>query len=224
MLAPQKDQSLTSYALDLAEREWGEEMPVFDIRKQIAQTTDPHAPWFISVSEPRRETVAEESLKEDDFEVFYPVRHVTVTPPRWKVSLKMRDKRHLLAKTKDEPVFRGYLFIRPGPSNPGLRRIFTLRGVVGLVHFGEMLAQVSNDLVESLRSGQARKALEEHFASTPFPFKVGDKGVLTAGALAEHTARIERVDESSGTIHALVKLFGRECRVATNIEQFEKIG
>lgn len=222
MLANEKiSEDLRHYAENLADEIWGDVRVLLDPLPM--KRVDPHAPWYIAFAQPRRETVAEASLREDGFECFYPVRNVTVLPHRKTVTLKMRNKLHLLAKSVDRPVFPGYLFIRPGVSDPGLRRIFDLRGVAGIVRFGEDLARVSNDLVESLRSGDARKAIEEHYAITAFPFKVGDKGVLTDGALKEHTAVVNRIDESSGVIHALVRLFGRECRVVTSVDQFEKI-
>lgn len=209
------------YAEDLAITHWGS----LDMRmeKPAPRIVNDRAPWFIVNSEPRRETVAEKSLRKEGFDCFYPTRNVTVVPHRNKVTLKMRSKLHLLAKSVDRPIFAGYLFVRPGVENPGVRTIFGMRGVIGLVHFGERLALVKNDLVESLRSGEAKKLLEEHFSSTPFPYKIGDKAILKDGALAEHTAIIERVDESAGTIHALVRLFGRACRVVTSVEQLEKI-
>ena len=198
-------------------------LAVTEINDRCGGTQRREPPWFISISEPRREAVAAMSLKAEGFDCFYPVHHVTVVPPRRKVTLKMRNKLHLLAKSKYEPVFKSYIFIRPGPAHPGLRRVFQLRGVIGMVHFGEQLARVSNDLVESLRSGKAKKALDEHFSATPFPYKIGDTARLTTGALAEHNATIERVDESSESIHVLVSLFGRECRVITSVDQLEKI-
>lgn len=178
--------------------------------------------WWIVATEPRREKVAEESLRRDAFDVYYPLVKAYERPRRNRMSHSQR-RRFVLGKEVMKPLFPSYLFIQRGDGSPGLARLFELTGIRGVVHFGENLVVISPALMQKIRAEIEGGLLDIHSAVTPFPYAVNEEVRVCEGAFAGFHALIERIDESKETIQTLVNLFGRHTRVALSLDQVEKL-
>ena len=108
--------------------------------------------WLLAYTKPRQESLAEENLRRQGFEVFCPQLRVQ----------KLRRRKWVWL---EEPLFPRYLFVgaAAGVSWSPVRSTF---GVVSLVRFGGRVAEVSPDLIDSLRVAAATRRLSMRSGDT----------------------------------------------------------
>lgn len=124
--------------------------------------------WFVVHTKPKQELRALENLVRQGYECYLP----TV-----QVEKIRRGKLHIAI----EPLFPRYLFIRLGfdGTAQGWGSIRSTKGVTRLVTFGNVLAEVGDSLIESIRNHANVVAAE------PQPlFKQGERVMVTQGPFA----------------------------------------
>ena len=94
--------------------------------------------WYLVYTKPRQESVAEENLQRQGFDIWL---------PRLRVSRRRRG-RWIEAV---EAMFPRYLFIRLRPGDDNFAPIRSTRGVSGLVRVGADPARVPDPVVQALQ-------------------------------------------------------------------------
>ena len=94
--------------------------------------------WYLVYTKPRQESVAEENLQRQGFDIWL---------PRLRVSRRRRGR----WVEAVEAMFPRYLFIRLQPGGDDFAPIRSTRGVSGLVRVGADPARVPDQVVQALR-------------------------------------------------------------------------
>jgi transcriptional antiterminator RfaH len=159
----------------------------------------PEPAWFCVQTQPKREQIAASNLRQDaQVDVFLPrirYRHSTRRGPAWVT----------------EALFPGYLFAR-FPLASLLRRVQSLRGVRGVVHFGHRWPSIPDPLITELRSmvGDAEvKILSPDL-------NAGDTVEVATGVFQGFQALVARVIPRRQRVSILLDLLGRQTAVELN--------
>jgi transcriptional antiterminator RfaH len=150
--------------------------------------------WLVVYSKPRQESVAAENLRRQGFEVFLP-------------QLTQRKRRASKWQVVTEPLFPRYLFTEVALGEQSTAAIRSTLGIVGLVRFGEHLAQVEGRTIDFLREQQhpapgARLEADTQYAE-------GDRVEITEGAFAGLSG-IFTVANGMERVTLLMDLLGRQ--------------
>lgn len=94
--------------------------------------------WYVVQTRPRQEQRAELNLRNQDYVTYEPC---------WPVERLHRGRR----VDRSEPLFPGYLFVRLRPSVDNFRPIFSTRGVLRLVSFGNEPTPIEDTVIECIR-------------------------------------------------------------------------
>jgi transcription antitermination factor NusG len=118
--------------------------------------------WFALYTRSRHEKVAEKELNKKGIETFLPLR---------KVVRQWSDRK----KTVEEPLFKGYLFVRTS-----LMQRFSVLNSAGVVRFvtcGNEPAEVPEKDIWAIQ-----KFVEENIEVDPFPYlKIGERVYVRSG-------------------------------------------
>lgn len=170
-------------------------------------TPGPVAHWFAVRSKPRQEARAEENLRRQGFEVYFPrIRERRLRAGRWVSQV--------------EPLFPGYLFVRVVPGASNVSPIRSTLGVRGLVAFGHSLKAVPDAVIEFLHS---REDLESGYLVAEGPaFDKGDRVSILNGPFTGLTAVFEMKTPGDRAM-LLVSLLGRENRLVFDLDQLSPL-
>lgn len=152
--------------------------------------------WFCVQTQPKREHIAASNLRHDaHVEVFLPrirYRHSTRRGPAWVT----------------EALFPGYLFARfPLPSL--LRRVQSLRGVRGVVHFGHRWPAIPDPIIVELRSTLGDAEIK---IVSP-DLNAGDAVEVATGVFQGFQALVSRVIPRRQRVSVLLDFLGRQTAV-----------
>ena len=156
--------------------------------------------WYAVSCKPRQETVAEENLQRQGFNVYLP-----------RIQVRRRRRGQWLDVV--EALFPRYIFILINPLQRSTAPVRSTRGAVGLVRFGgkpaEVPANVINELMrrEDLASGL-------HLDNRAL-FCAGDSIKLTEGPLAGMEGVFNQEDGEKRVI-VLLELLGKANRVTVS--------
>ena len=153
--------------------------------------------WLLAYTKPRQESLAEENLRRQGFELFCPQLRVQ----------KLRRRRWVWL---EEPLFPRYLFVGAA-AGVSWSPVRSTLGVVSLVRFGGRVAEVPPDLIESLRV-----AAEGPVAFRPL-FQQGQRVRIVAGEFATLEAVFD-VAEGETRAAVLLDLLGRQNRVKVGVD------
>ena len=148
--------------------------------------------WFVVVSKPAKEGVAQIQLENQGYDVYL---------PRWVEPKRRRGVFQAVAG----PMFPRYLFVRPEDAEQSIAPVRSTYGVSHLVRFGMTFAQASDKLVSEIRSLEARQFQSE---SPMAPFKTGDIVEITEGAFRGISAKVLSCAESR--VILLLELLGKQ--------------
>ena len=130
--------------------------------------------WFVVNTKPRNEGRAASNLSEGGYDVLAP-------------RIRLRNFRADKFIFAIEPMFPGYILVRFHPVND-FRTIKYTRGVKTIVHFGDHLVPVQDEVVEFIRS-----RLKEGVAEIQKkPLKRGEKIFIAEGPFKGLTGIFER--------------------------------
>lgn len=94
--------------------------------------------WFLALTRPRHEIVAEQNLRQQNFDVYMPV---------YKTIKKTLTGSQVLF----EPMFARYIFFRPTSVKQSLDLVRSSRGIANIVSFGHKPASISQDALTQIR-------------------------------------------------------------------------
>lgn len=155
--------------------------------------------WFCLQTQPKREHIAASNLRQDaHVEVFLPrirYRHSTRRGPAWVT----------------EALFPGYLFAR-FPLFSLLRRVQSLRGVRGVVHFGHRWPSIPDPIIAELRSMVG----DEEIKILSSDLNAGDAVEVAAGVFQGFQALVARVIPRQQRVSVLLDFLGRQTAVELN--------
>ena len=158
--------------------------------------------WFCLQAQPKREHIAASNLRQDArIEVFLPrirYRHSTRRGPAWVT----------------EALFPGYLFAR-FPLASLLRRVQSLRGVRGVVHFGDRWPSIPDSLITELRSMVG----DVEIKTVSPDLNAGDAVEVAAGVFQGFQALVTRVIPRRQRVSILLDFLGRQTAVELNTNQ-----
>ena len=133
--------------------------------------------WYVAMTQPRKERVAEENLKRQQFRCFLPLQKATTRHARKFV-------------TKLAPVFLGYIFVIISVDQQRWRSVNGTIGVARLLTANDKPIPVAPGVVETLvKSSDKRSALvfEPSLAA-------GDKVRLRSGPFADALGVLQSLD------------------------------
>jgi transcriptional antiterminator RfaH len=171
-------------------------MSVPDLQRQ-----DQAAPvWHVVSCKPRQESVAEEHLRRQGFEVYLP-------------RFRSRQRRNGAWQEAIQPLFLRYLFVRVDSSQQSIAPIRSTRGVVGLVRFGGEPAVVPAAVVAAIRS---REESETGLHADPArQIRAGDRISVLDGPLVGLDG-VFFSDDGEQRAFILLELLGKSNRVGVN--------
>ena len=164
--------------------------------------------WYVAQTKPRQEHIAELNLARQNYEVLLPLI------PKLKNS-----KTRLIEST--EPLFPGYIFLRPANSEHSLAPVRSTIGIARLVRFGleyarlretvmnEIITFVETHLTNPTEATRRAKRLE-----------MGTNVRITRGPMKGLEGLVSKV--ASDRIIVLVELMGREQKLAVSPATLER--
>lgn len=162
--------------------------------------------WYCVHTKPRAEALALQQLQRQGFHAFLPRTRV----------LRLRNGRRVRGV---EPLFPRYLFLRVQPQIESLAPVRSTRGVLGLVRFGERIAEVPTALVERLAGDADADGLIECAAGAPRP---GDRVRILEGPLLGLEAIYRSQDGASRAV-ILLTLLGRDQQIRIPTRTLERL-
>ena len=145
--------------------------------------------WYILNSKPNKEEFALQQLNLREINAYYPCVKVKPINPRSR---------------KIKPYFPGYLFIHANLALIGTSILKWIPGTIGLVSFGNELASMPDDLLQSIRNhvDQINKAQ----GNTNKKFISGDKVQIQSGPFAGYQAIFDSYTPGHERVQVLLQM------------------
>ena len=161
--------------------------------------------WFAVYTQPHKEQLAAQQLRNQDFEVYLPQYQ--------KLSRRAGRPPAITAA----PLFPRYLFAGIDMATQRWRSVNGTRGVIGLVMFGETPIPVPEPVIAEIRSREDQAG----FIQLNRPgFRRGQALRITDGPMADTEALFEEAVDGDRAI-LLISLLGRMVRTRMPLRQVE---
>jgi len=163
--------------------------------------------WLAVRCKNHQELTAREHLRRQHFEVYLPL-------------LKSRRRRLGQWFDASEPLFPGYLFVCADLASQSIAPIRSTRGALGVVRFGDCVAVIPAEVVESLRIAEGLNADRLH-RDPRRAFVPGEPVELTEGRFAGLRGVFS---ERNGTRRAVVMVdfLGKVNKVCISMDSLAK--
>ena len=163
--------------------------------------------WYLVVTKPRQEPLAQVHLERQGFECYAP---------------RILEKKIIRKKSVvvDRPLFPRYLFIRAKEAfEAPLYPVRSTCGVSHLVTFGPEKAPgtVNKALIEALRLEEARRRA----SPAAEPFQKGDRVRILEGPFRGLLGVFDLMEERA-RVHLLIDFLGKATRLSLPLKAFEK--
>lgn len=165
--------------------------------------------WYLAFSKPRLEALAGEQLRNQGFEVYLPLYKKVAKPKTGIPGLQMTR----------EPMFPRYVFFKPGYPALSVSAARSTRGVATLVSFGSVLATVSDDMIDAIRSLELER--EQANIAEITLFQPGTRVRLREAGLQSLEGLV--VSVSSKRVTLLLEILGRQKQLDVKHEQLELV-
>ena len=156
--------------------------------------------WYAVCCKPRQESVAEENLLRQGFQVYLP-----------RIRIRQRRRRQWIDAV--EVLFPRYIFIRVDPLQRSTASVRSTRGVVGMVRFGGQPAVVPDKIMDALRQREDADS-GMHLDERPL-FSAGETVKLVEGPLAGMEGVFTEQDGDKRVI-VLLELLGKANKVTVS--------
>ena len=157
-------------------------------------------PWYVCLTKPRQERVAQARLAEQGYEVYLP-------------QLRSWQQRAGQWQQVDSIMFPRYAFLRPGNPGQSVAPARSTPGVTTLVSFGPVLGYLAADRLEALRV-----LVDARAQATPAqPLQVNAAVIFSSGPLKGMSGLVSAV--AAERVMVLMSLLGREKRVSVPVHQ-----
>jgi transcriptional antiterminator RfaH len=161
-----------------------------------------HSPWYVVQTKARQEQPACENLARQGYRVYL---------PRIKVIRRVRGLQQALL----EPMFPSYIFLQPSSAAQSLSPVRSTLGVATIVRFGQEPAQMRGDLLQNIRSFEARRNAAKDTDISPL--QPGERVRVADGPLAGLEGLISSV--SKQRVIVLMQLLGLDTEVQLSQHQ-----
>ena len=165
---------------------------------------DGNTNWFLAQLKPNCALIAQKNLKRQGFKTFLPLEETT-------------GQRRGKFVTTTRPLFPGYMFVAFDVTRGLWRAVNSTYGIARLVSLGQGPTSVPAALVEGLM-----KRCDEDGMLRPSEIEPGDQVVLTKGAFANFTAKVEQIAQDR-RIWVLMEILGGQTRVDVNVDQLRAV-
>ena len=170
-----------------------------NLDSEIASQSGAHTGWFCVRSHPKREHIAAAHLRMvPDVEVFCP-----------RLKVKKATRRGLV--TFVECLFPNYLFAR-FDSKLLLDKVKHSPSVSTIIHFGNKLPMVPEEVIQELRSGFP----DDEIIDCDRHVEAGDEVIIGEGPFAGMRATVLRVMTPYQRVEVLLEMLGRVTPVIIN--------
>ena len=165
------------------------------------------AAWFCLRSQPKHEHIAAAHLRKiEGIKIFLP-----------RVRFKRSTRQGTFWAT--EALFPNYLFAH-FDWQECLHRVQSIRGVRGVVHFGERWPTIPDEII-----GQLREAIgADELRVIPARLKPGDEVQIAGGVLSGLQAVISRVMPGRERVAVLLDFLGRQSTIELAVDSVIKKG
>jgi transcriptional antiterminator RfaH len=159
--------------------------------------------WYAIYTKSRQEQLAEEHLRNQDYEVYLPrIRQGRTRVGRWRKVI--------------EPLFPRYLFIKVNLSEDNTAPVRSTRGVTGLVRFDGEPVPVPDDFMAELM--ESCEDVEGMPVMGGAVLKEGDPVVILEGPF-KGLAGILQGQTGEERVLVLLRILGRESSVAFDLDR-----
>lgn len=162
--------------------------------------------WFVLRTQGQCENWAAAGLMAKNFSVYVP-----------RIWVKERARRGAVREV-ERPMFSTYIFLKCRPENFSQAR--NVAGVADFIGAGSPQAMPERFVDEVYRL-EAEMATKTGRISLRWPFKAGDRVIVTDGPFAYFRAEVIKAVDDHGRIMALVDIFGRMTPVGFDADQLE---
>jgi transcriptional antiterminator RfaH len=169
--------------------------------------------WHVAYTKPRQEEVAKINLERQDFEVYLPL-FKTFKKPR-----KSGDASQASVLLIHEPMFPRYVFFKPKSATQSLGTLRSTRGVTSVVMFGATFAQVTVELLQSIRA--AEQLRNDAGLDQVSAFQPGSRVRLSDPALTGLEGLVQEV--SAKRVILLLEILGRQKTLKVEFSQIEAL-
>lgn len=166
------------------------------------------AGWYLVFTKPNRETIAEQHLQRQGFDIYLPL-------------LQQHKRCRNLYQVVTEPLFPRYLFIHLHSGVDDWSKIRSTQGCVSLVRFGPLPACVPENLIEQLKRDEETRVIQNR-KSTP-DFKPGDHVQVVDGALINYKGIVKAKNSEQRITLLLSVTEGYTHSVNLSVHQIKKI-
>lgn len=162
--------------------------------------------WYVVCCKPRQESVAQENLQRQGFEVYLPrIMARRRKQSRWVDAIEM--------------LFPRYLFVRVDRQRRSTASIRSTRGAVGLVRFGLEPAVVPDRVIEAIRAREdAATGLHDQLR---LAFRAGETVTMLEGPFTGIDGIFANEDGDERAI-LLIELLGKTNRVRVDRDSFAR--
>ena len=156
--------------------------------------------WYVVCCKPRQETIAQQNLQQQGFEVYL---------PRTLVRTRRRDRWVDVVQV----LFPRYLFLRADRRQQSTAPVRSTRGAVGLVRFGAEPAVVPDRLIAAIIArADAATGLHDNGQKSWVP---GQAVTMVDGPFAGMDAIFSKADGDERAV-LLIELLGKTNKVCVN--------
>jgi transcriptional antiterminator RfaH len=127
---------------------------------------DPASQWLVINTQPRREQLAVDNLRRQDFVVYFPM-----------ISKRISHARRTFDAPR--PLFPSYVFVEYGTAQHQWRKILSTFGVRSVVRNGDEPSLLDGAIVEGLKA----REVDGLVCKPDAPFVVGQRVVMQSGPL-----------------------------------------
>jgi transcriptional antiterminator RfaH len=157
--------------------------------------------WIVINTQPHRERLTMESLRERNFDAYYPL-------------IRKRRSHARRIETVLRPLFPNYLFVRVSLERAQWRPILSTHGVRTIVRMGQELSYVEDAFINSLKAREVDGAIVRPEA----PYQVGQKVQIAAGPFDGIVATIIAMNEKDRLV-VLLDLMQRSVKMTLTCDQ-----
>lgn len=155
--------------------------------------------WHVAATKTHREEVAEDNLKNQDFEVYLP-------------RLRVETAKGADVKISYQPLFPGYIFVRFDPTIRSAGTINNTLGITKLLSFGKNLAVMLNSEMNHMIQ-EAEKI--DSIKNGALFLKAGDEVEIVDGPLKGLTAIFKETNGERRTSLLMVMMFNKQWKHVT---------
>lgn len=150
--------------------------------------------WYVVVTKPRNEEMAQYHLHSREIEVFYPKLFLPVSN---------RSGRHVVS------LFPNYLFVRIDASSSQYSQVVWCRGVRKIVNFGGIPSPLESNVVEFMQD----QADQNGLIMARSNLRVGDEVQIAKGPFKGLIGIIQEPPDTKSRVRVLMAILSRHVQV-----------